>query len=275
MRVVITGASGFLGRALSRRLADDGIDVVAVTRRQLPGFTHVEGYAESPSGDVLVHLAEASDRRWANEQGAAYETAALDVVRRLLGNNYSRFVYASSAVLYGDQQRTPRRVTSPVHVVDTYTRIKRGAEQAVLDVNGTVARLTNVFGPGMSEANVLSSVLRQLPAPGAISLRDVTHVRDFVWVDDAAEALHAMVLAKPTGTFNVGTGIGTSIGELARTLLNRAGQSERPIEAQQRSTSLSHLVVDIEETRAALGWRPRTTVPAGIDLLLRNRTLNG
>ena len=84
MRVIVTGASGFLGRAVLASLSASGIDCVGVSRRAGAGLTQVASYRDTPHGDVLVHLAEANDRAWVNAQGADYEAEAVAIFQALL-----------------------------------------------------------------------------------------------------------------------------------------------------------------------------------------------
>lgn len=268
MRIVVTGASGFLGRALMRKLDHTCIEVVGVSRHASPGLVQVESYADAPSGDVLIHLAEACDRHLAEVNGTSYEQAALGTLESLLGKGFDRIVYTSSAALYGDERELLCRVGDPLRIVDTYTRLKYASEQAVLGRKGVVARLVNLYGPGMSGDNVLSAILKQVPLNGPVRVRDATPVRDFLWVEDAAQALALMAMGKVAGIFNVGTGLGTSIFELARTVLNAEGQTERLVESEYQGSKRSHLVVDIAQTAAEFGWRSTTTLPEGIKILV-------
>jgi UDP-glucose 4-epimerase len=269
MRIVVTGASGFLGRALLKKLACHCIEVVGVSRHDYPGFVQIKSYADAPTGDVLVHLAEINDRCLVEEKRQFYEKQTLDTIELLRNKGYCRTVYSSSAVLYGDQNQTQRRVGDSVHVTDTYTRIKYASECAVLERNGIVARLTNLYGPGMSRGNVLSTILNQISVDGPVRVHDATPVRDFLWVDDAAQALAVMALGTSTGIFNVGTGIGTSIAELVRIVIAATGQSGRRLESTYQRAGISHLVVDIAQTTALLGWVPATNLPKGIEDLVK------
>jgi len=272
MRVVVTGATGFLGRALVRQLAMSGVDVLGVSRQAAPGILQVASYEDTPAGDILVHLAEASNRGWVETHGAAYEQQALSTLTALLEKRFGRVVYSSSAVLYGDLGEGKRKVEDLVHVADTYTRLKHSSERRVLDNGGTVARFVNVYGPGMAESNVLSTILRQIDSDGPLRVLDTTPVRDFLWIQDAAEALSQMCKVNAPGIFNVGTGQGTSILELARIALNAAGHSDKPIvSADTGGNKRSRLVVAIEQTTAAFGWSPTTTVLAGIESLVKKR----
>ena len=270
MRVVITGGAGFLGRAVARELSRRGVEVIGVSRRELPGLLQVDDYAEAPVGDVLVHLAEVSDRTWVEANSGWYEQKALDVLGALLEKGFRRVVYASSAVLYGDQVKVLRGVDDPVLIVDSYTRLKHSSELEVLRRKGAAARLVNLYGPGMAGGNVLSTILKQLPLEGAVRVLDSTPVRDFLWIEDAAKALATMALGEGCGIFNVGTSHGTSIAELAQVVLEAAGQGGRPVESVYQGASRSHLVVDTDRTTAEFGWCPSTSLQEGIGTLVKH-----
>lgn len=216
-----------------------------------------------------MHLAETSDRAYVQAHAPQYEKQALATLVALLRKGFSRVVYASSAVLYGDQSETPREVHDPVYVVDAYTRLKLASEQLVLAHGGVVARLSNLYGPKMAQGNVLSTILKQLQNDGPVRVFDTTPVRDFLWMEDAARALGLMATSDAKGIFNVGSGQGVSIYELASVALNAAGQQERAIEPIHPGNKFSKLVVDPIQTEATFGWRPVVNLVEGITTLVK------
>jgi UDP-glucose 4-epimerase len=272
MRIVVTGALGFVGSAVVRRLADRAIETVCVTRRPDSPCVQVADYGAAPEGDALIHLAEDADRWRADRGGAAYEDELRRTMATLLSKSYRRVVYASSAALYGDTVHAPRRPQEEIEVVDTYTRTKRQGELAILESGrGVGVRIANLYGPGMSPENVVSAVLRQIPGNGPVTLMDVTPVRDFLWVDDAASALVAMALGGPTGIFNLGSGTGTSIGEMARQALSLAGEAGRTVAGTTVSVRPSTRVVDISATSGAWNWRPAYSLRDGLGALIARK----
>jgi UDP-glucose 4-epimerase len=269
MQVVITGAAGFLGVALRHALlAFEQIEVMGISRRPFPGLLTVPNYAETPSGDVLVHLAESNDRQIANSDGQVYETAAINLLETLGNKGFKRIVYASSAVLYGDQNTSPCKENDPVYLTDPYTRIKHACEEWVIRHGGIVARLSNLYGPGMAEKNVLSTILNQLPNSGPITVHDLTPVRDFLWIEDAARALAIMSMSQKSDIFNIGSGAGRSILQLANTALEAAGQGGRAVLSKVEGDSRSHLVLNTTQASSQLGWQPITTLQQGMLSLL-------
>jgi UDP-glucose 4-epimerase len=216
-----------------------------------------------------VHLAENGNRQEVELAGPSYEKDAAAVIDALVGRDYQQIVYASSGVLYGDREYSPRKPSDAIHVVDAYTRVKCRSETAVLDTGrGIVARLSNVYGPGMAIDTVMSTILRQIPGGGAVQVRDGAVVRDFLWVDDAAAALAAAAMARRWGIYNVGAGVGTSIEALAREALGLAGEDDRAVVATASAGRFSSLVLDIFETARDLRWSPAISLREGLARLM-------
>ena len=114
MKVVITGASGFLGRHVLRLIsAHPNIEVIPVTRKEISGWHRVSDYSQSPSGDVLIHLAENNDRVQVSKFGQEYEDKMLNNLSVLLAKCFRRVLYASSSVLYGDEDNYLHKPIDP------------------------------------------------------------------------------------------------------------------------------------------------------------------
>jgi dTDP-glucose 4,6-dehydratase len=152
---------------------------------------------------------------------------------------------------------------------DTYTRMKRRSEIAVLEAStGVAVRLSNVYGPEMSASSVLAAVLRQIPGAGPLLVNDASPIRDFLWVEDAAEGIAALATIEGAhGVLNLATGIGTSIGVAARVALDLAGEPGREIVSSGRPQN-SVTVADYSRTTRVCGWRPRVSLGDGLALLV-------
>jgi UDP-glucose 4-epimerase len=275
MKVVVTGASGFLGQAILRALAETpNAEAVGVSRRACPAprnaeTVQVDDYRKSPSGDVLVHLAEPNIagtlEGWSDAQIATQAALFRD-----LAEAYPRVVYSSSTAVYGDWIATPRRPDEAATPRGGYGRLKAEGESIALARNGAAARIANVYGLGMPSANVVADVLSQIPGEGAVIVRNLKSVREFIWIDDAAEGLARLALSNANGVFNLGTGVATEISELCRIALDLAGQGERPVQATAELTRASTVNLDISETTRVLGWTPQVSLREGLGFLMRN-----
>ena len=252
-RIVVTGASGFLARAVIMRLTAMGLPCIAASRRRGPGLYQVADYTDTPSADILIHLAEESDRAKANLLGEAYIEHAAMVVEKLLARAPT-LIYASSGVVYGDLGVTPFGTDAGVESTDVYSRSKIRNEALVLLAGGTVLRLSNLFGAGMSPRNVVSDIAKQLAHTGSLVVRDDGPVRDFLSVNEAANAIGLLVQTPQSGIFNIGSGLGVSIRELALLALRAAKQQNREIEVTNPSGCRSVNILDISQTKRCLGW---------------------
>lgn len=250
--IVVTGASGFLGRAVMAELAANGMLAVGVCRRAVAGMHLVADYRDTPQADVLIHLAEEPDRAVANRNEAALREQA-DVVRRL-SDRSGKVIYASSGAVYGDAGRAPFTTDDPVNGYDLYSCSKIASERVVVEAGGIVLRLANLYGVGMSPNNVISDIVRQVPGEGALRVRDDKPVRDFLAVTDAARAFALVAKAAVSGILNIGSGKGQSIGDVARLALDVAGQACREIVATNPAGKPSVNVLDVAGTLERIGW---------------------
>lgn len=270
MRVVVTGASGFLGAAVLRQLVEAGFDCIGVSRRDNSGLYRVNKYSETPAADCLIHCAETNERAIVNASGALMEMEARQTLDAFLTGKFEHVIYMSSSVVYGDQWITPRKVSDPVEAVDAYTHIKLASEQAVLKSGGAVARLSNLYGQGMAAGNVLSHIFRQLDTGRAITMHSLEPIRDFLWVDDAAKAVRAIVEIKSTGVFNIGSGRGTSIRQLVR-IAQTASGSNQDVIGLRTGERPSYLVLDIADTEKSIDWIPQVCLKDGLLRLLNTK----
>ena len=275
LKIVITGASGFIGGHLIEHLSRiANTEIVPLSRRGISKLVQVSNYADAPDGDVLIHLAEDNNLESVANRGLTYEHEGLSTLRVLLAKKYGRIIYTSSSTLYGDKSVIPHGTEDDIFVNNPYTRIKSLSESAVLEnPNGMVVRLANVYGPLMSTNNVMSQILKQIPQQGDLEVGDVTPIRDFVWVRDVAEGISMLALMDFVETgkskmYNLGSGIGTSIGDLVFLTLELAGQPERRVMSKNRTRVMSSIILDCSETTNACGWTPRVSLRQGIASLL-------
>lgn len=297
--VVVTGAGGFIGAALLRTLVRAGVAVRAVCHRHRVPHAAVPVGIPWRYGDVLddgldgvlagaaalVHLAGPPSVAESFQQPRDFvrthvegTVAALEACQRA---GVRRFVYLSSAEVYGAPRTESVAEDHPCAPRSPYGVCKLAAEHMVHvyagagAVDATILRAFSVYGPGQSSAGVLAEILRQVGRGESVQLADLRPVRDFTHVDDIAEAIAASLHHRQQGLrlFNLGSGVGISIGDLAAQVLRLCGRAGEVRTAPQRdrpvAAVVSRLVADARRAAAELGWRPRVALVDGLLDLVR------
>lgn len=150
-----------------------------------------------------------------------------------------------------------------------------GAWAAARDTNLSVLRLQNVYGPGQSLTNSYTGIvalfarLARDQQPLEV-YEDGRILRDFVYIDDVVEALFAAVAAPASGArcLDIGSGVPTTIGDLARELASICDAPEPVVVGRFRDGDIRAARCDVEPAAADLGWRPERTLAEGLRALL-------
>lgn len=272
--LVITGASGFIGRITAAVAVKQGFRVWAVSRSEFEPpdgaeVIRVREYAEikAPLGAILIHLAEPAEIFTAESNGEAHLSLVSSNVRSLLKQRWSHVIYASSVAVYGDSEMHLRRPDEKVDPKDVYSIGKLMCEKLVLDFGGSVIRLSNIFGPSASGPNIFSDLMKQLNVNGPVYVRNSGPERDFLWVDDAARGFVMAAMQPTSGIYNMACGRTVSIADLAKIFLEEAGQSERAIYSLSKPIR-SRIALDLSDTISTFGWRPAMQLESGLRRLL-------
>ena len=267
--VAVTGASGFIGKHLVRRLKKlDDLDVIPVYRNGSGTGVRVESYLDTPSADVLIHLAENPSIADVSENYLIESGALLD---SLLIKKFGFVIYASSASVYGDASEKPWTEIDIPNCASAYCRGKMINEEKVLASNGLVTRITNVIGPGMSESNVLSDILKQIPGKGPVIVRDERPIRDFIWIEDLVDAFEKLLRCNQSGIFNIGSGKSLSIKQLVQLATKVSGDQSRTIKSFKPSVTESSSYISIEKLKSTCAWKPKTSLKKALEFLFLNR----
>ena len=195
----------------------------------------------------------------------------------------SRFTYVSSAEVYGQSdaavtEREPKAPRSPYGVAKAGAEAMLEVLAPTLDLSVCIVRPFSVYGPGARPNSLMASVIAQALTNERIRLFDPEPVRDYVYVDDVAAALLCSVeYDLPAGTveaFNVGSGIGVSVGDVAATVLAEAGRDGATVEwtgsDRPRTSAVSRLVADTSAATERLSWRATTPLATGVRITIES-----
>lgn len=275
-RVLVTGASGFIGRHLVARLRGAEYEPIALDRAS-GDVSSAATWREFPPADVVVHLAGKSfvPDSW-EDPGAFLRSNLSGTVEALeyCRTHRAHLVFLSS-YMYGDAVRQPIPESSPLVAKNPYALSKKLAEEACtffadrLGASVTVLRPFNIYGPGQSEAFLVPTILRQLGSRNEVLVRDLEPRRDYIYVSDVVDAIVRAVSARPGfAVLNLGSGRSHSVAELIHTIQQVWG-TDLPVtsEGVRRPDEIMDTVADISRAEQCLGWKPQFNLRQGLEHL--------
>lgn len=293
-RILVTGGAGFIGSHVVARLIDAGHDVTVLDNLSVGTADRVPAAARLVVGDVrdeaacrdalagvdgVIHLAARVTIR-ASLDGFVEDAdvnlmGTLRLIAAIGGTNVRRFVLASSMAVYADGQKDDTvDETHETAPISPYGVSKLAAERIaaqVLPLAGvplTVLRFFNTFGPGQTYTPYVGAatifITRLLRGEPVTIFGDGEQQRDFVHVGDIADGVLAALDGVP-GTYNLGTGRGTTVNALAALITERLAPGTAPAHAPAQAGELRYSVADITRARTHLGYVPRRSLVTHID----------
>jgi len=291
-RFLVTGSSGFLGRAVCRRLRSYGYDVVGVVRREareegvvvcdLSDCHSVHTMLEAIQPDIVLHLAGGRPRDSSVEARSKTMSDNFLTTHHLLNatdaNHFYRLVVVGSSEEYGAPSSLPCTEESPLQPVSPYSAAKAAATMHALmmhkyaGVSTTVVRPFIIYGPGQDESMFIPEVVSKLCRGVSVDMTDGEQKRDFVYVEDAVDhILLAATVPEAVGqVFNMCTGEPMKIVEVARMIHGLTGTSARlHVGARERRQyEVGDIYGSAERSHRVLGWRSRTSLREGLQTMI-------
>jgi UDP-glucose 4-epimerase len=302
-RALVTGGAGFIGSHVCDQLLAQGWTVEIIDDLSSGKRENVDSRArlhvldirseqaaqvvEHGTFDALIHLAAQMDVR-RSVADPLFDAAVnvigtvnlLEAVRR--AGRRTRIVFSSTGgAVYGDLATPPNAETTPKNPDSPYAVSKLSAELymgyygRIHGLDTVAMRFANVYGPRQDphgEAGVVAIFCgRILDGRTLTVFGDGTQTRDYVYVVDVAAAVLAAIDATlpPPGAvdvraFNVGTGVATSVLDLASTLFRAIGNEPAIEFAPKRPGEQQDSSLDIAKIRQSLGWKPRVSLEQGL-----------
>ncbi|HEX3799173.1 MAG TPA: NAD(P)-dependent oxidoreductase [Verrucomicrobiae bacterium] len=296
MKILLTGATGFIGSNFARAAIARGHQIAGLITpgRAIPAdldanknFTWLRGTLDdAPWRDIAsFHADTCVHSAWITTPGVYLESpenfrfleSSLDFLRRARECNIRHVVGIGTCIEYKISHKKLSEDTTPLAPATTYARCKNDlrialeAEAAANNDSLCWARVFYPYGPGEHPSRLCSSIIHKLSHKEKIVLKTPGSTKDYIYIDDLATALLAVVEKKLHGPINLGTGIGISVREIARGI---AELLDKPALVEElgppEMDPLGYVVADASKLHA-LGWRPAFGLERGLKALVLAR----
>ena len=284
MRVFVTGGAGFIGTHLCKKLASlhkvTVYDNFSNSNKEnfptLENVTLIVGDISNNSKlldsmknhDVVIHLAAKTDvidsiinpddTFQTNVQGSQ------NVLDSCKFNNISKIIVISSASVYQNSDK-PVNETSIVEPLSPYGQSKLDMEKITMQskIDYTILRLFNVYGDGHTSGVITNFKKNILENKPLIIFGDGKAIRDFIHIDDVVNGIIISIKSK-FGIYNIASGNGTSIGDLAKLFIQLFEKNSEIIYKSARKGEIIYSVANIDKSQKELGFHPKISLDVGL-----------
>lgn len=308
MKILVTGADGFIGSHVVETLVKSGHDVRAFVlynsfnswgwldesdkaiRDSIDIFA---GDIRDPHGvdkaaekqEVILNLAALIAIPYSYHSPDTYIDTnikgTLNILQAARRHGVKRVVQTSTSEVYGTAQYIPIDEAHPLHPQSPYAATKVGADQLALsfhasfDVPVGILRPFNTYGPRQSARAVIPTIISQLANKSKVKLGSLSPTRDFSFVQDTANGFLAAAQSDAIvgQTVNLGSGFEISIKETAETIAKLMNTKLELVDDEQRvrpeNSEVERLHASIEKAKTLLGWQPELKGLAGFETGLK------
>ena len=300
MRFLVTGGAGFIGAALSNRLASQGHTVLVLDDLSTGDATQLSKNVSFSKGnisdktllwtllkdvDCVFHLAARVSVPESTLFPSGYNhvnvSGTVTLMEAVRDTRVKRIVMASSGAIYGDQSQIPYKESYEVKPRSPYAVSKLAAEHYVrtigmqAGVEAVCLRIFNAYGPGqrisLSHPPIIPNFLMHAMTNSSVVVHgDGTQTRDYVYIDDL---INAMVSAATVGgvdqeVINIGSGVETSVLELVRLVRLVTGKKPEEIFNPHKSGGSDRMCADISKATEKLNYMPLVPLETGLRLTM-------
>jgi len=300
MKILVTGGAGFIGSHIAEYLVQRGDDVTVLDNLitgSKENLTKISDKINFVNGDIRDHklleklvsdttgvfheaaLASVQQSFSMKDEYIAVNVAGTENIFKLAKEYGFKIVYASSSSVYGNPKKIPVKEDDERKPINPYAKTKLDGEDLAkkyseIGVKVIGLRYFNVFGKRQSKeyAGVIKLFLQRIQQKKSPKINgDGLQTRDFVHIDDVVKA---NVLAMDSDInhrfLNVGSGLPTSVLDLANLIIEASGLSLEPIHGPELSGDVKATQSDIKLIRKLLNWEPKMKLDDWLTKIISN-----
>jgi nucleoside-diphosphate-sugar epimerase len=287
-RVLVTGASGFIGRHAVTSLAEQGFEVHAVDLRSGPSATNVVWHEvnllDAKQVSDLVHTIGAADllhfawyaehgKFWSSPLNLDWVAASIGLFKSFVEAGGRRAVFAGSCAEYDwagsgllMENETPCKPGTLYGVCKNATRQIIQSYAAHVGVSVAWGRIFFLYGPDENLNRLIPSIMRPMLEGKPACCRSGDHVRDLMHVHDVASAFVSLLQSEVAGAVNIGSGDSITLGDVSLRVARILSREDLLTIERQPATpeNPASILADVTRLRREIGWKPRYDLTSGL-----------
>ena len=303
MKILLTGAAGFLGSHISKKLIDSDHEVIGLDDLSTGSIKNIEQLINHPKYSFIEHdvripyqvkvdailnfACPASPVNYQKDPVRTIKTNILGMVNllHLANETGARIIQASTSEVYGDPTQTPQKETywgnvNPIGIRSCYDEGKRAAETLCFDykrqhgLDVRVIRIFNTYGPNMAtrDGRVVSNFIVQALMGEPISIYGGgEQTRSFCYVSDLIEGIYKVLMLdkNPQSPINLGNPNEFKMVELADTIKELTGSKSEIMNYPLPEDDPKQRCPDVSLAKSALNWEPTVNLVEGLEKTIK------
>ncbi len=277
-KILITGASGFIGKSLVKEFKDDNFKIFSFSSKD--GDISLENtWNKMPNANYLIHLAGKTfvPDSWGNPKNFLdINSYSLFNAIKYCKENNCKLIYLSSFI-YGNKNmaideeselspQNPYALSKLIgeNICNFYRRVDK--------LNVIILRPFNIFGIGQKESFLIPKLIKQIKNGDKIIVMDTKPRRDYLYIKDLTNAIKKSLFYKGNShIFNVGSGVSHSVEDVIN-ILQKLFKTNLKVESTQerRKMELNETIANIQLANKELGWHPKYTLESALKEMSKN-----
>ena len=292
-KVLITGASGFIGRNCLNGLVRLGYEVNAVTvdpinevdsvirwhRANLLNVKEIKKLTAQVKATHLLHFAWYSEPKkyWNSEENFKWGKASQELLEGFYSNGGRRVVMAGTCAEYDWQYGNCFEISTPILPKTIYGKCKHSLQVALENfsketgLSSAWGRIFYLYGPNEHPKRLVSSVIISLLKGKPALCSHGSQIRDFLYVQDVASAFVALLESNTRGVLNIASGVPLTLKEVICKIGEKLGRQEliRFGSIVLLRDDPPILIADVKKLKEEVGWRPKFGIDKGLDQTIK------